>query len=71
MRIYGVYIIREYYTDWIVVVTNVHENYFEGLSFNSKGEFIGGVTLRSPVEYEEIGYIYTPKYNFTLKLEKI
>jgi len=73
LRIYGVYRFDKY-PDWNILITDLKENkvieWFEGLAFNSEGDFLTGISLTLPMDYKEVGYIYIPNSKYKLQLIK-
>jgi hypothetical protein len=74
LRCYGVYKFNKY-PDWTILVHGFGENslgeWLEGYAFDDNGIFVTSVSLALPMDYTEIGYIYTPIKGYKLELKKI
>jgi hypothetical protein len=74
LRCYGVYKFDKF-PEWTIVIHGFGENelgeWLEGYAFDDNGKFITGVNLKLPMEYTEIGYIYTPVNGYRIVLEKL
>lgn len=73
LRIYGIYRFNEY-PEWRVAVTGFGENEYgewvEGWAFDNDGDFDCAVGLRLPMDYEELGYVYSGGKTHNLKLSE-